>query len=710
MSKARIVHGLACAGLLLGTTSLRFAAAEDPAMVARGRDLVRSKRLDERLDGVRLLIEANAAGSVQPLEDVIKQGAKDMDRAAKEMDKLDVQFDTALGYWDSARTSNNREFYDMAKRYLEIVEALWSLQSTKMLDQLAISTAAGDGFARLTSPAAFAAIAAGAKSEPDPLVRQWYVRGLAPTGDRFAGIPVLLGLLASGDPMTRALAARALVVAGMDKRVYDAAVVATADKSWQVRAAAYETIARAPLDFAAPRLVEAAGKERGEMARLVDDLLFARTRMSFPGDPRAWGPWWKENGEAVIAGTYAPTTADVGPTTLETFFSIPLSSENVLFALDYSASMEEALDLDDARNLEIRAQYKLGATRLGVAQAETIRAVRGLPATAVFQLVVFADKARRLAGRPLSATPANKASAVTWLLAQKTGWLTNIHDGLRASFDDVLAVGGSATRFLDLPDTIVFLTDGKPTRGRFQKDEAIETLVRLWNGPVGAAIHTVGVGEDHAKALLEALSDATNGTNLDVSVRRAPARRRRASVPADAQVPAVGPTIESARDELVGSGDAASRAALVRRIGLLSDWSEVALGLTVDRLGDEQDAVRRAAVQVLAALAPPYAGACVALALRHLERGLDAWDAGCEASIRLAAALGPAATGAVDILVKLVAAPGSPHRLEAARALGAIGPAAAKGSVATLVATRALPTTDAELKQAIDAALNRIRR
>lgn len=679
--------------------------------IARARELLKAYRIKDRREGIQILVAADSARAVQPLEDAIHASVKEMDKLAKELDKADLRYEKALGYWELAETSGDRKFYDLAKEYLELVKKEWTATAYRMALLLEIAMGAGEAFSKMKSESAIKAIDTGARTETNPLVRKWYIDGLSPSLGRLGGLPTLLKLAKAPDPLTRSMAMRSLRPAAMDRRVFDAAVAAVQDKAWQVRVAAYEIIARAPLDEAAPRLVKAAQQESGDVAGVVNDLLHSLIGRNHAQDPRQWGPFWEEHGAEILEGTWAPPEDEGGRgTTVETFFTIPIQSTNVSFCLDYSASMHEEFDNDDPRNQEIRAKWKLPATRLGVAQAETIRAIRGLPATARMNVVVFSDKAKRYAARPVVASEANKSAVISWLLAEKTGWLTNIYEGLRTSFDDYLSPGAPAQRFMDLPDTVVFLTDGTPTRGRFQVDDAIVSLVSLWNDPVGLSIHAVGIGEEHAAKLLGAIAERTKGSYFDVASRKPTARSRRAYVLESERQPPMQLTLSRGKELVEGGGSAEERAEALMSLCALADWSDVAMELCAERLGDFEPDVRRAAVTGLSALAPDYVPSLVKRLESHLLRGLDASDDGCEASLALIEALGGPAASAAELVLRLVGSEASPHRVAAAKALGAIGPSAGKVCVATLVSLRALPTTDAELKAAIDAALNRIRR
>ena len=95
--------------------------------------------------------------------------------------------------------------------------------------------------------------------------------------------------------------------------------------------------------------------------------------------------------------------------------------------------------------------------------------------------------------------------------------MTNIWDALRQSFGDHLQKAGGRQRFELLPDTVVFLTDGMPTRGRFQDTASLLVLARMWNRAAGTVIHTVGIGADHERELLAALAKETYGYHVDLS-------------------------------------------------------------------------------------------------------------------------------------------------------------------------------------------------
>jgi Mg-chelatase subunit ChlD len=279
-------------------------------------------------------------------------------------------------------------------------------------------------------------------------------------------------------------------------------------------------LAHAPLGTAVEELVAAAGRESGELQLVALSYLREITKTRAGDTYEAWKAWWDQNAAAIRDGTYqAPEEAASPPPgrrTFARFFRIPIESTNVVFAIDYSGSMSDGLRIESARSNATLKEHALPHTRLGYAKAELISAIRELPEGALFNVVAYSDRARLLFERPASATAETRAKAIRWVVEAKTGAMTNIWDALNTSFRDYFDPSGGATRFPTLPDTIVFLTDGTATRGRFRDADAQRKLVGLWNQPLDIVVHCVGVGEDQDKELLEGLAKETGGYYIDI--------------------------------------------------------------------------------------------------------------------------------------------------------------------------------------------------
>ncbi len=702
---ARVVLWFVALGVLapaLGVEERRAAAGGDD--LAKGRALSRSKDFHERVEGVKLLIAADAPGSIQPLEDVIRQATVDMARIAKLLDDLDMRYMEAESFWANARASGDARTFNLAKHRLKLVQNEWNAVAKEMIFHQSIAVAAGSGFARLTSPGAIERIEAGVRGESDPWTRQFYALGVARKGCERA-VPALVALARSADPLARATALRGLRPFVGEPGVFELTKTATEDKAWSIRLAAYAAIARAPSDVAIPFLVAAVQREKGEIALAIDAMLDSLTGQSFQDEPKGWSVWWKDHEKAVLDGTFEPderhdaTRGDQG--TFDSFFRIPVESLNVLFTIDYSSSMEAELTRDDARADAVRTAYKLPATRLGWAQAETIRALKSLPVEARFNLVVYSDRVKRFSDKSQFATDSNKRNAISWLLNQPTGWLTNIYDALKTSFGDVHGKTGTGAWFADLPDTIFFLTDGTPTRGRFQDDASLARLLRQWNAVVGACIHTVGIGDEHDAELLATLAETTGGLYIDLQTGKIEMARARPGVPAEERRASIAQDLVDAVERLK-STTPADRVSALNDLRAIRIWKPVVLDTLLEHLSDEDANVRHSLAGVVAScgrdaieplraiVAEPdrFTDRVVATALDALER------------------IGGLAQVVLPHMVAMVEKPDGPFRVAAARVLGALGAysMSVRGSIEKAIAT----SSDPEEKAALAAALARI--
>jgi Mg-chelatase subunit ChlD len=88
---------------------------------------------------------------------------------------------------------------------------------------------------------------------------------------------------------------------------------------------------------------------------------------------------------------------------------------------------------------------------------------------------------------------------------------TNIHDALELAFH-IVGMGARDKNYEIGADTIFFLSDGIPNRGKITDPVMILEEVKRWNQLRRVKIHAVGVGSDHQAAFMKALADASGGT------------------------------------------------------------------------------------------------------------------------------------------------------------------------------------------------------
>jgi hypothetical protein len=184
-----------------------------------------------------------------------------------------------------------------------------------------------------------------------------------------------------------------------------------------------------------------------------------------------------------------------GETRTRQFFDLPLDSQRIAFVFDLSGSMQLPFGLPG------------GPSRLDVTRTEFARLVGDLPETAAIDVFVYryptafppAPDLTRALGKITPLAPAARKKVLQWALHQPAvGWGAFYEALDHASQEDV--------------DTIVLLSDGKPSRGRYDRGfRLIDEFVRL-NRFRRVTVDTVLVGEGGAdKAFMEALATATGG-------------------------------------------------------------------------------------------------------------------------------------------------------------------------------------------------------
>lgn len=514
------------------------AAAAGADELREARALLQGDRFADRCRGIDLLVKLDSDGAIRMLEESLRAFGRDLAAASRAVDSRDASWLAALvKVFRLEAEGRERTPEGQAARRRELELRMELEAATRRAEMLLRSIEAGGrALGRFNSPEAVARLEAGALREPDITIRLFEIAALG-RPERRGSLPLLLSLLEQNDPRVRAGAARALIPLAREPGVTQRFLPLAGDPCWAVRLGVYQAMAAAPLPEAVEFLVGAAGHERGEMSLAVDSYLEELTGRSFPDAPAEWALWWKENAEAIRGGTYRrPDEAPaVERRTRATFFRIPIESEQVAFVLDFSASMSEEIDVKDPEIRRLLDRHGLAPTRLGYAQAEFIRAIHALPDGARFNVIGYSNAARALS-RDLTVLDAQSRSrAIRWVVDLSSDDLTNLWDGLRTAFRDYLEGTAGASRFPELPDTIVFLTDGNATRGRFREADALRDLVRLWNLPVDAVLHTVGIGSDHDRGLLQGLAADTGGYYVDVEKGLEDLRPRRRALPEPAR-------------------------------------------------------------------------------------------------------------------------------------------------------------------------------
>ena len=145
-------------------------------------------------------------------------------------------------------------------------------------------------------------------------------------------------------------------------------------------------------------------------------------------------------------------------------------SENVVFIVDVSGSMEIKVEDDKGRSM----------SRLDYVRRELKAAIETqLGDSARFNILVFSDTVKGWKPRLGKASSSARKSAGRFLDRLKPGGGTNVYNALEKAFSDKKV------------DTIYLLTDGHPTVGDVVVPTQIRGKVRAWNRGRNVRIHTV---------------------------------------------------------------------------------------------------------------------------------------------------------------------------------------------------------------------------
>ncbi|MDA1193868.1 MAG: hypothetical protein O2894_01650 [Planctomycetota bacterium] len=281
-------------------------------------------------------------------------------------------------------------------------------------------------------------------------------------------------------------------------------------EAWRVRVAAIQGALRLWAPEIVPLLIARLPAETGRIQEDVRRALETYTGKALGHDPELWTAWWSQNAGTHQAGPRpepdhagdvhfrAPGErgADPGTNTVA-FFELPLASRRFAFVFDLSGSMRNAAAKEGNE----------GPTKLELLQAEVRKTLETLPDDAVFDIFVYrywseyppATKLTRALGKFKPATAGTVKQALKWLDQQEAkGW---------GAFFEPLE-----TLMAEEVDTVVLLSDGRPSRGRYDRDDRILAELPRVNRFRRLAIHTVLVGDKGAdRQFMQDLAAATGG-------------------------------------------------------------------------------------------------------------------------------------------------------------------------------------------------------
>ncbi len=288
---------------------------------------------------------------------------------------------------------------------------------------------------------------------------------------------------------------------------------ALSDDNWHVVVAAIDVLVRVWQTDVIPILINNFENTNGRIVVDYTRALRALTGQDIGPDPLAWKGWWEAHGGPDFELGDRPENWRKRPEKnqnehdTQTFFNIPLDSKRIAFVMDFSGGMDNPAGGGNNGNPG-------GETKIERAKKELLRTIKKMKREHQFNVIIYryyssfppkTEVQSPFGPRLLPATKNAKRKVDHWLSKQEaTGW---------GAFYEAFS---TAARIPDV-DTIIFLSDGVPTRGKHAcitkagRKHFFRSLKRE-NRYRQIMIHTVLTGEKGTdRDFMKKIADVTGG-------------------------------------------------------------------------------------------------------------------------------------------------------------------------------------------------------
>lgn len=301
------------------------------------------------------------------------------------------------------------------------------------------------------------------------------------------------------------------------------AIAALEHESRQVRQSAIHALSGVRHKSAVEPLIRRLQKEKGLLVVDLAEALAGLTGNEFGPDPARWSRWWAEQdpltyelpsiaGIASLRGRREARSGGSGwefpPTNPGTgVFELKTASRQMVFVIDCSASMA-ALVTEKERYDHLKpADF----SRMEIVKAELTHVIERLPQDARFNIIAFGTDLDPWKKGLQQAVITVKSSAKDWIkglhpIDEIGKGKTNTFGALRLALGAEGVRSGAARDEKSEPDTVFFLSDGRPTCGDYVDPADILSEIRALNERSRIVIHTLAIGEfekDFMKRLAE---------------------------------------------------------------------------------------------------------------------------------------------------------------------------------------------------------------
>lgn len=319
------------------------------------------------------------------------------------------------------------------------------------------------------------------------------------------------------------------------------AVSALDDESWQIRTSAIHALSQVRDRDSIEPLLNRMSAEEGRLVEDIGQALANLTGRDFGQRIDAWQNFWN----AYKDRFQIPTDAELAllrekqkerreiysPPGAVSFHGVETPSRSIIFVIDVSGSMEQ--EVVDVERFEAGGYPSM--KRIDIVKTELIRTIEGLEPYVRFNILAFATEVDPWKKSLVAANPLNRSSAESFVrkleaiggsskqdlaraglvgAANLEAGKTNSYDALMSGLGVDEKKGATDDYEVDV-DTIFFLSDGRPSFGKFIDTADILREVNEANELRRIVIHTIALGE-FQKDFMRRLAQENGGVFIDL--------------------------------------------------------------------------------------------------------------------------------------------------------------------------------------------------
>ena len=312
---------------------------------------------------------------------------------------------------------------------------------------------------------------------------------------------------------------------GRTKRETLALAERISDKHWQVRLTAVKALRRVGTDDCLGPLIHQFAAEDGRMKLELHATLKVIARDDLGPNPDTWRRWW-DHQQKTYGGLPPdlpempdnPADARYGnpedvPEDQPHYYGRRFFSRSICYVLDTSGSMKFTMHMRPEQATTL-GDIPTSGSRMEIARSALIDSILRLDPRTRVRMVFFSTGVKLNEPDLAAASPAQVAAIRRKLESLRPDGETNFYGAIKAA----LGMHGTSTLDKSLPetpDTVFFLTDGRPTRGQIQPMPELTSWMRNVNRFAKVRMHVIALGELNVDIdSLRVLAEAGDGETI----------------------------------------------------------------------------------------------------------------------------------------------------------------------------------------------------